>query len=97
MTTYELRHTAASLAIHSGANPYTVARMLGHSDVATTLNYYGHLWDQELDTLPARMDAHMAAERARFAARREREAERRGARREDGPGDVGGGSGLRAV
>lgn len=91
VTTYELRHTAASLAIHSGGNPYTVARMLGHSDVATTLNYYGHLWDQELDTLPARMDAHMAAERARFAARREREAEKkRGARR-------GGGDGLRAV
>ena len=77
VTTYELRHTAASLAIHSGANPYTVARMLGHSDVATTLNYYGHLWDQELDTLPARMDAHMAAERARFAARRDREAEKK--------------------
>lgn len=94
VTTYELRHTAASLAIHSGANPYTVARMLGHSDVATTLNYYGHLWDQELDTLPARMDAHMAAERARFAARREREAEKKRGRRRDG--DAGGPSAVRA-
>lgn len=92
VTTYELRHTAASLAIHSGANVYTVQRMLGHSDPSTTLRHYGHLWDEELDLLPARMDEHMKAERARFRARRER-AERRREER----GDSESGSGLRAV
>lgn len=78
-TTYELRHTAASLAIHSGANVKTVQRMLGHRSAAMTLDIYGHLWDDELDMLPAAMDEHMRAERARFAARRGR-AERRGLR-----------------
>lgn len=78
-TTYELRHTAASLAIHSGANVKTVQRMLGHRSAAMTLDIYGHLWDDELDMLPAAMDEHMRAERARFAARRDR-TERRGLR-----------------
>ena len=68
-TTYELRHTAASLAIHSGANVKTVQRMLGHTSAAMTLDIYGHLWDDELDALPAAMDAHMKAERQRFRDR----------------------------
>ncbi|ASN72036.1 hypothetical protein 7S2_43 [uncultured Caudovirales phage] len=72
LDTYELRHTAASLAIHSGANVKTVQRMLGHASAAMTLDIYGHLWDDELDVLPARMDAHMKAERERFAERRRR-------------------------
>ncbi|MGR6579309.1 tyrosine-type recombinase/integrase [Rhodococcus qingshengii] len=72
LDTYELRHTAASLAIHSGANVKTVQRMLGHASAAMTLDIYGHLWDDELDALPIAMDAHMKAERKRFADRRER-------------------------
>ncbi|WP_027500436.1 tyrosine-type recombinase/integrase [Rhodococcus sp. UNC363MFTsu5.1] len=70
LDTYELRHTAASLAIHSGANVKTVQRMLGHASAAMTLDIYGHLWDDELDALPAAMDAHMKAERTRFTERR---------------------------
>lgn len=66
LDTHELRHTAASLAIHSGANVKTVQRMLGHASATMTLDVYGHLWDDELDALPAAMDAHMASERARF-------------------------------
>ena len=72
LDTYELRHTAASLAIHSGANVKTVQRMLGHASAAMTLDIYGHLWEDELDALPAAMDAHMKAERQRFADRRKR-------------------------
>lgn len=72
LDTYELRHTAASLAIHSGANVKTVQRMLGHRSAAMTLDIYGHLWDEELDALPVQMDAHMRAERARFEERRKR-------------------------
>ena len=70
--TYELRHTAASLAIHSGANPKTVQKMLGHASAAITFDIYSHLWDDELDALPAKMDEHMKAERQRFADRREK-------------------------
>lgn len=72
LDTYELRHTAASLAIHSGANVKTVQRMVGHKSAAMTLDIYGHLWDEELDTIPAAMDAHMRAERERFTERRRR-------------------------
>ncbi|MFC9766053.1 tyrosine-type recombinase/integrase [Rhodococcus jostii] len=74
LDTYELRHTAASLAIHAGANVKTVQRMLGHTSAAMTLDVYGHLWDEELDTLPASMDAHMKAERERFSERRRKAA-----------------------
>ncbi|WP_430332648.1 tyrosine-type recombinase/integrase [Rhodococcus sp. ACT016] len=74
LDTYELRHTAASLAIHSGANVKTVQRMLGHRSAAMTLDIYGHLWDEELDALPQRMSEHMKAERERFEQRRLRAA-----------------------
>lgn len=67
LDTHELRHTAASLAIHSGANVKTVQRMLGHASAAITLDIYGHLWDDELDALPAALDRHMQAERERGA------------------------------
>ena len=78
LDTYELRHTAASHAIHSGANVKTVQRMLGHASAAMTLDIYGHLWDDELDLLPAQMDAHKKAERARFTERRQRAARQQG-------------------
>ncbi len=63
LDTHELRHTAASLAIHSGANVKTVQRMLGHASAAVTLDIYGHLWDDELDSLPGRMSEFMTAQR----------------------------------
>ena len=39
---HDLRHTAASLMIDSGANVKTVADFLGHSTVSQTLNRYAH-------------------------------------------------------
>lgn len=72
VTTYALRHTAASMAIAAGANVKTIQRMLGHSSAALTLDVYGHLWDEELNTIPIALDAHMTAERERFKARRTR-------------------------
>lgn len=67
---HELRHTAASLAIHSGANVKSLQRMLGHASAVQTLDTYSHLWDDELDALPKAMDAHMDAERARMSTER---------------------------
>lgn len=52
---HDLRHTAASLAIRSGADVKAVQRMLGHKSAAMTLDVYGHLWDQGLDDVAARM------------------------------------------
>lgn len=57
MTIHDLRHTAASLAIASGADVKVVQRMLGHKTATLTLDWYGHLWDKNLDDVSARMDA----------------------------------------
>ncbi|MFC7925080.1 tyrosine-type recombinase/integrase [Microbacterium laevaniformans] len=38
LTPHDLRHTAASLAISSGANVKSVQRMLGHASAAMTLD-----------------------------------------------------------
>lgn len=68
VTLYELRHTAASMSIHAGANVKTIQRMLGHASAAITLDTYGHLFEEDLDSLPARLDAHMKASRDRVTS-----------------------------
>ncbi|WP_083870512.1 tyrosine-type recombinase/integrase [Nocardia aobensis] len=52
-----LRHTAASLAISAGANIKVVQRMLGHKTAMLTLDLYGHLFPDDLDTVAKGMDA----------------------------------------
>jgi integrase len=51
ITAHALRHTAASLAIHAGANPLVVQRMLGHSSAAMTLDVYADLFESDLDSV----------------------------------------------
>lgn len=58
---HDLRHTAASLAIQSGASVLAVQRMLGHATAAITLSIYGHLWDEALDDVAVRMDGLIGA------------------------------------
>lgn len=60
LTPHELRHTAASLAIASGANYKVVQSMLGHRSAAMTLDLYGHLFGDDLDAVADRMDAARA-------------------------------------
>lgn len=55
---HDLRHTAASLAIASGADVKAVQRMLGHASAAMTLDLYGHLWDAGLDEVARRMGGY---------------------------------------
>lgn len=40
LTRHALRHTAATLLVHAGADHRNVSELLGHSDVATTLRFY---------------------------------------------------------
>jgi integrase len=54
---HDLRHTAASLAIASGASVKHVQRMLGHKDAAMTLNVYAALFEDDLDAVSDRLDA----------------------------------------
>ena len=48
---HDLRHTAASLAIRSGANVKVVQQMLGHGSAAMTLDVYAGLFADDLDDL----------------------------------------------
>jgi len=54
---HALRHTAASLAIASGANIKVVQQMLGHKSATMTLDLYGHLFPDQLDEVADLMDA----------------------------------------
>jgi integrase len=40
---HDLRHTAATLALGKGVHPKIVAEMLGHSQIAVTLDLYSHV------------------------------------------------------
>jgi integrase len=51
VTAHDLRHTAASLAISSGANPKVVQRMLGHASAAMTLDTYADLLDADMSSV----------------------------------------------
>ncbi|WP_457029737.1 tyrosine-type recombinase/integrase [Kitasatospora sp. P5_F3] len=56
ITPHKLRHTAASLAIASGADVKVVQTMLGHKTATLTLDTYGHLWPDRLDEVSDRLD-----------------------------------------
>jgi len=59
---HEFRHTAASLAIAAGADVKVVQRMLGHKSATMTLDLYGHLFTDRLDTIADALDlARVAA------------------------------------
>ncbi len=62
LTPHDLRHTAASLAVASGANVKAVQRMLGHASAAMTLDIYAGLFDDDLESLAQRMDEAAAAD-----------------------------------
>jgi integrase len=57
LSLHDLRHTAASLMVASGAHVKAVQRMLGHASAAMTLDVYSGLFDDDLGALAERMDA----------------------------------------
>jgi integrase len=61
ITMHDLRHTAASLAISSGANVKAVQRMLGHASAAETLDTYADLFDADLEAVAVAMSNARAA------------------------------------
>jgi len=58
---HDLRHTCASLLIRSGAHPKAVQVWMGHADIRTTMNIYGHLFpgddEQHADALETMFQA----------------------------------------
>lgn len=67
LDTQELRHTGVIWAIHAGANIKTIQRMCGHALASMTLDIYGHLWDDQLDEVAAKVYDYMSIERAEHA------------------------------
>lgn len=57
LTLHDLRHTAASLAIQSGATVKAVQSMLGHESAVLTLNTYAGLFPDDQDELADRLAA----------------------------------------
>jgi hypothetical protein len=52
---HDLRHTAASVWLGSGADPKVVQRVLGHASAAMMMDLYGHLIGQNLWAAAARL------------------------------------------
>ena len=63
LTVHELRHTAASLAVSSGASVKAIQTMLGHASAAMTLDVYSHLFADELEDVADKMDQERTARR----------------------------------
>jgi integrase len=59
---HDLRHTCASLLIAAGAHPKAIQEHLGHKDIQTTFNVYGHLLPSARKALAAALDGVFAGE-----------------------------------
>ncbi|MDS2171577.1 site-specific integrase [Nesterenkonia sp. CL21] len=54
---HDLRHTAVSIAIASGANVKVVQRLAGHATAMLTLDTYGGMFDRDLFDMAGQLDA----------------------------------------
>ena len=59
LTPHEARHTCASYLIAAGLNAKQVQTYIGHSDVRTTFNVYGHLLPGDEAGATAQLDAFL--------------------------------------
>lgn len=59
MTPHDLRHTAVSIAVDTGANIMAIAKMVGHDDARETLRTYADLFPDHLDELNAAIGSRM--------------------------------------
>ena len=57
---HDLRDTAASLMISTGASIKAVQRQMGHASASMTLDTYGSLFESDLEDLADRLDAKFA-------------------------------------
>jgi len=54
---YDLRHTAATLALALGVSPKVVSEQLGHTSAAFTLDVYSHVLPHMQDDAAAKVEA----------------------------------------
>ncbi len=58
---YDLRHTAATLALTVGVSPKVVSEQLGHTSAAFTLDVYSHVLPHMQDDAAAKVEAALLA------------------------------------
>lgn len=58
-TTHQLRHSYATALLEEGESIFAVSKLLGHRDIATTGNVYGHLTDTMRDEAAGRMERQL--------------------------------------
>lgn len=58
---HTLRHTAATLLLLDGTPLFDVSRVLGHAEIGTTSDIYGHLVPEMTASAAARMDTLLSA------------------------------------
>lgn len=61
LTPHEARHTAASYLIAAGLNAKQLQTYIGHSDIRTTYNVYGHLFDGDEIDAAEQLDRYLEA------------------------------------
>lgn len=54
---HDLRHTGVAMAIKANAHPRTIQAWVGHSSIKTTMDVYGHLYDEAHEELAAGLEA----------------------------------------
>lgn len=53
---HDLRHSCSALLFSRGASALEAQKYLGHSKIATTQDYYGHVYDEDLSNLANLLD-----------------------------------------
>jgi integrase len=61
---YDLRHTAATLALTVGVSPKVVSEQLGHTSAASTLDVYSHVLPHMQDGAAAKVEAALMGNRS---------------------------------
>ena len=53
---HDLRHTAVSVAKSVGGDIFDAKNQVGHSDIRTTINIYGHIFEEDSPDLAQKLD-----------------------------------------
>ncbi|MFD6857644.1 tyrosine-type recombinase/integrase [Rhodococcus sp. NPDC060090] len=61
LTVHDLRHCYAASTLSAGASVYVVQRQLGHARPSITLDIYGYLFEEDLNSAADRLDAAIEA------------------------------------
>ena len=64
MRLYDLRHSAATIALAAGVSPKVVSEQLGHASTAFTLDTYAHVLPHMQDEAAARVEAMLFRQKA---------------------------------